>query len=88
MKTMLVFETPQDVLRLLDEGVTFTKVNVGDVTYKTGMKQISEAVYVSDGDIQAYKELADRGIKLTVQQLPNTVREDMMQKLKEKGLLS
>lgn len=88
MKTMLVVETPHDALRLLDEGVTFTEVNVGGVTYKTGMKQISEAVYVSDADIQAYKELADRGIKLTVQQLPNTGREDMMQKLKEKGLLS
>ncbi|MDO4898959.1 MAG: mannose/fructose/sorbose PTS transporter subunit IIA [Rothia sp. (in: high G+C Gram-positive bacteria)] len=88
MKTMLVVENPQDVLRLLDQGVGFKEVNVGGVTYKTGMKQLSEAVYASEEDIKAYKELADRGIKLTIQQLPNTGREDMMHKLKEKGLLS
>ena len=88
MKTMIVVESPQDVLRLLDEGVEVKEINVGGVTFKTGMKQISEAVYASDEDIAAYQELAHRGIKMVIQQVPNSSREDMMKKLKEKGLLS
>lgn len=87
MKTMIVVESPQDVLRLLDEGVEVKEINVGGVTFKTGMKQISEAVYASEEDIAAYKELANRGIKMVIQQVPNSSREDMMKKLKEKGML-
>ncbi len=87
MKTMIVVETPQDALRLLDEGIQIKEVNVGGVTYKTGMKQVSEAVYASEDDLKAYQELSQRGIKLTIQQVPNSGREDMMNKLKEKGLL-
>lgn len=30
------------------------------------MKQVSEAVYTSDADIEAYKELDRRGITLTI----------------------
>lgn len=88
MKTMIVVENPQDILRLLDEGVEIKEVNVGGVTYKNGMKQISEAVYASEEDIEAYKEIADRGVKMVIQQVPNSGRDDMMKRLKEKGLLS
>lgn len=87
MKTMFVVEGPQDVLRLMDEGVEVKEVNVGGVTYRDGYAQLSEAVYASPEDIEAYKELDARGVKMTIQQLPNTGREDMMKKLKEKGLI-
>ncbi len=88
MKTMLVVENPQDILRLLDEGIEIKEVNVGGVTYKNGMTQLSEAVYASDEDIEAYKEIANRGIPMTIQQVPNSSRVDMMKRLKEKGLVS
>ncbi len=87
MKTMFVVENPQDVLRLMDEGVEIKEVNVGGVNYRDGYTQLSEAVYASPEDIEAYKELDARGVKMTIQQLPNTGREDMMKKLKEKGLI-
>lgn len=87
MKTMFVVEGPQDVLRLMDEGVEVKEVNVGGVTYRDGYAQLSEAVYASPEDIEAYKELDARGVTMTIQQLPNTGREDMMKKLKEKGLI-
>ena len=71
MKTMFVLESPVDVVRLIDEGVEIPEVNVGGVTYKTGMTQLSEAVYASEEDLEAYRELLKRGVKLYVQQLPN-----------------
>ena len=87
MKTMIVVESPEDVLALLDAGVELKEINVGGVTYKDGMKQVSEAVYASEAHLEAYKKLAERGIKMTIQQVPNSGREDMMKKLKEKGLI-
>ena len=88
MKTMFVLESPVDVVRLLDEGVEIPEVNVGGVTYKTGMTQLSEAVYASEEDLDAYRELLKRGVKLYVQQLPNHSPVDMAKILKEKGLAS
>lgn len=88
MKTMIVVETPQAALELLDAGVKISEINVGGVTYKDGMKRVSEAVYASEDDLKTYQELNRRGITMTIQQVPNSGREDMMKKLKEKGLIA
>ena len=53
MKTMIVVESPADALALIDAGVSVKEINVGGVTYKDGMKQVSEAVYTSDADIES-----------------------------------
>lgn len=86
MKTMFVVESPVDVVRLLDEGVKINEVNVGGVTFKTGMVQLSDAVYASEEHLEAYRELIKRGVKLTVQQLPNHSPVDLEKILKQKGL--
>lgn len=86
MKTMFVVESPVDVVRLLDEGVKINEVNVGGVTFKTGMVQLSDAVYASEEHLEAYRELIRRGVKLTVQQLPNHSPVDLEKILKQKGL--
>ena len=86
MKTMFVVESPVDVVRLLDEGVKINEVNVGGVTFKTGMVQLSDAVYASEEHLEAYRELLKRGVKLTVQQLPNHSPVDLEKILKQKGL--
>lgn len=86
MKTMFVVESPVDVVRLLDEGVKINEVNVGGVTFKTGMVQLSDAVYASEEHLDAYRELIKRGVKLTVQQLPNHSPVDLKKILKQKGL--
>ena len=86
MKTMFVVESPVDVVRLLDEGVKINEVNVGGVTFKTGMVQLSDAVYASEEHLEAYRELIKRGVKLTVQQLPNHSPVDLKKILKQKGL--
>ena len=86
MKTMFVVESPVDVVRLLNEGVKINEVNVGGVTFKTGMVQLSDAVYASEEHLEAYRELIKRGVKLTVQQLPNHSPVDLEKILKQKGL--
>ena len=85
MKTMFVVESPVDVVRLLDEGVKINEVNVGGVTFKTGMVQLSDAVYASEEHLEAYRELIKRGVKLTVQQPPNHSPVDLEKILKQKA---
>ena len=87
MRTMIVVESPMDALRLLREGVRVKEVNVGGVTYRKGMTQVSEAVSVDDEHVAAYRAIHDLGIPLILQQVPSSSRQDMMATLKEKGML-
>ena len=50
------------------------------------MVQLSDAVYASEEHLEAYRELLKRGVKLTVQQLPNHSPVDLAKILKQKGL--
>ena len=63
------------------------EVNVGGVTYRKGMTQVSEAVSVDDEHVAAYRAIHELGVPLTLQQVPSSSRQDMMATLKEKGML-
>ena len=86
-KAVIVVETPADIVRLLDLGVEAKEVNVGGMTFKQGTSQVSQAVYASPADVEAFKEIDSRGIKQYIQQVPSTASSDLMGALKEKGLL-
>ena len=85
LKAVIVVETPADIVRLLDLGVDVKEVNVGGMTFKQGTKQLSQAVYVSDEDVEAFKEIDKRGITQYIQQVPSTGRSDLMPALSSKG---
>lgn len=87
MRTMIVVESPMDALALIKAGIKVDEVNVGGVTFKEGMTLITEAVSVNEEHLEAYKALNDLGVKMTLQQVPNSSRTDMMSKLKEKGMV-
>ena len=87
MDSIYIVETPADVVRLLDEGVAFDEVNVGGMTFKQGQTQISKAVSVFPEDVEAFKELDRRGVKMYLQQIPGSERSDLIPALQAKGLL-
>ena len=87
MRTMIVVERPQDALALIKEGIVPKELNVGGVTFKQGMQQVSEAVYTDDEMLAAYQEIDALGVPMVLQQVPNSPRVNMMTRLKEKGLL-
>ncbi|MFT8395558.1 PTS system mannose/fructose/N-acetylgalactosamine-transporter subunit IIB [Propionibacterium sp.] len=87
LDTLVVVETPQDVIRLIDAGIPVTKVNVGGITYSSGMTRVTESVSVGPAEIEAFKDLAARGIELEVQQVPASSRSDMIERLRSKNLL-
>ncbi|KAE8127243.1 MULTISPECIES: PTS system mannose/fructose/N-acetylgalactosamine-transporter subunit IIB [Bifidobacterium] len=87
LDVLMVVETPQDVIRLMDGGIPVTEVNVGGITYKEGMTRVTESVSVGKAEIEAFQELHRRGIKLEVRQLPSSSHSDMMDDLKAKNLI-
>ncbi|MCL5497971.1 PTS system D-mannose-specific IIA component, Man family /PTS system D-mannose-specific IIB component, Man family [Phytobacter palmae] len=77
-RVMLLFTNPTDVLRIVEEGVKITSVNIGGMAYRQGKTQVNNAVSVDDKDIAAFKKLNERNIELEVRKVSNDPKLKMM----------
>ena len=57
-KIFIICKTPKDVRRLVDAGVPIREVNVGNMHYSDGKRQLTAKVYVDDQDMDNLKYLA------------------------------
>ncbi|EOH91748.1 PTS system mannose/fructose/N-acetylgalactosamine-transporter subunit IIB [Enterococcus pallens] len=80
-KAMLLFENPEDIVRLVKQGVDIKEVNVGGMRFETDRKQITKAVSVKESDIKAFNELDQLGVKLELRQLPGDQSVDFIRML-------
>ncbi|AUV01475.1 PTS mannose transporter subunit IIAB [Phytobacter ursingii] len=77
-RVMLLFTNPTDVLRIVEEGVKITSVNIGGMAYRQGKTQVNNAVSVDDKDIAAFRKLNERNIELEVRKVSNDPKLKMM----------
>nr|WP_210423967.1 PTS mannose transporter subunit IIAB [Dickeya sp. CFBP 2040] len=77
-RVMLLFTNPTDVLRLVENGVRITSVNIGGMAYHQGKTQVNNAVSIDDKDIEAFNKLHERGIELEVRKVSTDTKLNMM----------
>lgn len=80
-KILLVVRTPQDALRLVEGGVPIKKINIGNLHFEEGKKQISSTVSVDEKDIETFKKLNSLGVDLEVKGVPSDKGFDLMSKI-------
>ncbi|EDF5069892.1 PTS N-acetylgalactosamine transporter subunit IIB, partial [Salmonella enterica] len=76
-RILILCKTPEDVARLVEGGVSFNEVNVGNMHHNTERRQIDKNVSVSPVDIQAFKRIQLKGIKSIIQHMPESSRKDI-----------
>ncbi|HGF8052702.1 TPA: PTS mannose/fructose/sorbose transporter subunit IIAB [Enterococcus faecium] len=81
-RLFLVFKNPTDVLRYLKAGGKLTHVNVGNMSYKEGSKDIIKSIKVLDEEIDVFESIAAMDINVTAQLVPNDPVIDFMDKLR------
>ncbi len=69
-KVLLLAPGPVEVLGLLEQGAKFTYVNVGGLHYSAGRIQLGKAIFLSEEDKAALREISRRGVKLEGRALP------------------
>ena len=69
-KILLVCRTPSDFITLVNGGVPVEKINVGNMHYHEGKKQIAKTVSVDDKDIAAFNDLKSHNIPCMIQGVP------------------
>ena len=81
-RLFLVFKNPTDVLRYLKAGGKLTHVNVGNMSYKEGSKDITKSIQVLEEEIDVFESIAAMDINVTAQLVPNDPVVDFMDKLR------
>lgn len=74
-KIFIICRTPEEVKRLVDGGVPLTEVNVGNMHYSPGKKQISTKVYADENDLEILRDIAAKGVKVFIQDTPGDKKE-------------
>lgn len=68
---LVLFSTCSDAKRAFDAGFEFDILNIGNVHYSPGKKQVSPSVALSDEDESCLRQLFRKGVELDFRCVPN-----------------
>ena len=74
----LLIENFEDLKFLVDSGVKFDTVNIGNTKYEQGKKEFGTGVFLSEHDLMLARVLADGGIKFDVRALPSSLSKRLV----------
>lgn len=76
-RVILVVETPNDLLDLLNAGFEAPAANVGGMHFSEGKREILPYVFVSESDLEAMRKIIGLGIKLEARDVPQSKPVDL-----------
>lgn len=76
-KILLVCKTPADFLTLVQGGVPVKRINVGNMHFAEGKRQIAKTVSVDNADVEAFAGLKAAGVECFVQGVPTETAQDL-----------
>ncbi|HCM90530.1 MULTISPECIES: mannose/fructose/sorbose PTS transporter subunit IIA [Vagococcus] len=82
-KALLLFETPQDVLRAVEGGVPIATVNVGSMAHSPGKVQPNKVLAFSQDDIDTFNQLKSAGVSFDVRKVPSDSKGNMEEIIKK-----
>ena len=81
-RLFLLFKNPKDVLRFIEAQGPFKTVNVGNMSYKEGAREVTKSIQVLPEEEQIFETIASKGVTVTAQLVPNDPVVDFMKKLR------
>ena len=87
-KVLLLTETIQDMLKLVEGGIDISNlgVDVGSLAYAVDMTMLTDAIAVGKEEVAAIRALAAHGLTVYAQKIPNDSRKDLIKMLDKNGL--
>jgi PTS system mannose-specific IIB component len=84
-KAMLLFETPQDLLRAMEGGLEVSKVNLGSMAHSVGKVVVTNAIAMGPDDVETLEKIKSMGVEFDIRKVPADAPEsfnNVMQKAK------
>ncbi|AAK76812.1 MULTISPECIES: mannose/fructose/sorbose PTS transporter subunit IIA [Clostridium] len=82
-RAMLLFENPEDVLRVVEGGVPLKTINVGSMAHSTGKVQPNKVLAFNQEDIDTFNKLKQSGLTFDVRKVPNDSKGNMDEIIKK-----
>ena len=82
-KAMLLFETPQDMLRAIEGGVEIKEANLGSMAHSVGKVVVTNAVAMDEDDVKTLEAIRECGTKFDVRKVPADNAENFDAMLKK-----
>ncbi|MGV3278699.1 PTS galactosamine transporter subunit IIB [Rickettsiales bacterium LUAb2] len=70
-KIFIIVENVEDALKLVEGGVPIKQLNVGNMHFSEGKKQITSVISVDDHDITCFKKLLELQVKIDTRRVPS-----------------
>ncbi|KRL99024.1 PTS galactosamine transporter subunit IIB [Liquorilactobacillus satsumensis] len=80
-KIFIVVKTPQDARKLVEGGVPIKEVNVGNMHFSQGKKEITKKVYVNEQDKEDLLYLSSQDIDIYIKDYPGEKKYPITEKL-------
>ncbi|EGP5049826.1 PTS sugar transporter subunit IIB [Enterococcus faecium] len=74
---MMIFGNTKDVRQFCESYSNVKEINYGGIKKKEGSKQFSNAIFLTENEIEDAKVLKSMGIKQFMQQVPTSKKEDL-----------
>ena len=81
-RLFLLFKNPKDVLRFIEAQGPIKTVNVGNMSYKEGAREVTKSIQVLPEEEQIFETISSKGVTVTAQLVPNDPVVDFMKKLR------
>ncbi|MDH3974388.1 MAG: PTS sugar transporter subunit IIB [Deltaproteobacteria bacterium] len=69
-RIMLIFSSPHDAGSACKKGLKCSSVNLGNVNYMAGRRQVTASIALDDDDVRDIRELIDAGVAIDVRSVP------------------
>ncbi|GAB2021670.1 PTS mannose/fructose/sorbose transporter subunit IIAB [Pseudolactococcus yaeyamensis] len=80
-RLFLLFKNPTDVLAFINAGGQLETLNVGNMSYKEGSKEVTKSIKIMPEEEKVFKEISGKGINISAQLVPSEPSIDFMAKL-------
>lgn len=70
-RLMVIARKPDRFLQLLEHGVKLDELNVGNMSQTEETQSLTKSINVTNTDIDVFKKLNDKGLKIVSQMVPN-----------------
>ena len=74
-QVFIITKTPKEMRALIDNNVPIEQVNVGNMHFSEGKRQISQKVFVDDEDMENLHAMQEKGVRVYIQEIPGKLEE-------------
>ena len=76
-RTVVLVDSPFDILRLMEKGLKIRSVNVGGIHSRRGRKKILPYLFLGDEEVSAFKKIISGGVKCECRDVPLAEKHDL-----------